>query len=178
MPMRPERFGCQGGATLVEVVIAIVVLGVGIATLLSVGLLTTRHSADPMIAQQANAVARSYLEEALLHNFCDPDFSTDCPSACTANACTTCVAGGAETRPNFDDVCDYQGLADTSGAVDQNGNPVTGLEAFNVTMGVDDNPGLNGLQGALGQVVRVDVRVTHDTLTDIDVRLSAYKANY
>lgn len=160
--------GDANGFSLVEVVIAIVVLSVGLISLLSVFLVNVRHSADPLALEQANAVAQAYMEEILLKAFCDPnDFSSDCPAACSAAACGACsgstVSGGAaENRSSFDDVCDYDGLADSGGALDQTGAAVPGLDAYNVTVSVDDNAVLNGLSGAAGQVLAVTVNVSHD----------------
>lgn len=174
----------QGGVTLIELVIAIVVLAVGVGTLLSVLLQTTRHSADPEVTQQASAIARSYLEEVLEKAFCDPnDFSTDCPASCTSAACATCSGATIdgvtpESRPSYDDVCDYAGLADLNGARDESGAAVPGLAAFNVRVTVSDSDALNGLTGAAGRILRVEVDVTHDTLTDVHVTLGAYRANY
>ena len=161
---------------LVVVMVILSVVGLGMLILIHN---TTKSSADPQFIQQANSIARSYLEEALLRPFCDPDFSTDCPSACLVNACTAC--GGVEgSRSLFDDVCDYDGLSDASGAVDQTGTAITGLEAFNVSVAVDDTVtiGTPALSGGAGQVVLVNVSVSHDDNQAVNVTLSGYRANY
>lgn len=164
------------GFTLIELVVSIVVLSIGVTTFLTLILQTTRDSPDAMIQEQAYAIAQSYMEEILSQPFCDPDFSTDCRANCTANACTTCsLAEGS--RNLFDDVCDYDGLSD-NGAEDFNG-PIAGLSGYNVDVTVDDSGAtLNGLSSATGQVVRIDVRVRHDTFTDLDATLKAYMSNF
>ncbi|MCZ6503458.1 MAG: prepilin-type N-terminal cleavage/methylation domain-containing protein [Gammaproteobacteria bacterium] len=165
------------GFTLVELVVSIVVLGISVTTFLTLVLQTTRDSPDAMIQEQAYAIAQSYMEEILSQPFCDPDFSTDCRTDCTAStACTTCsLAEGS--RNQFDDVCDFNGLSN-NGAEDFNG-AITGLSAYNVDVTVDDSGvTLNGLSSASGQVVRIDVRVRHDTFTDLDATLKAYMANF
>lgn len=172
------------GFTLVETVIAIVILGIGVSTVLSLILTNIRHSADPMVIEQANAIAQSYLEEVMLKPFCDPnDFSGHCPADCGSAACAGCSGstsgdGGPETRASFDDVCDYQGLADNAGALDNRGAPVPGLEAYNVAVTVDDGTSLNGLSGAAGQVLGVSVVVTHDDMSAVDVTLQGYRSNF
>jgi MSHA pilin protein MshD len=173
----------QAGISLLETVIAIVVIGIGLTSTLVPILLEVRHSADPMLVQQANAVAQSYLEEVLLKPFCDPnDFGADC-AACTSAACGACTGvtlagGGAESRGTYDDVCDYDGLADLAGARDQTGGALAGLADYRVRVAVDDTALLNGLAGVLGQVLRVDVQVVHASRADVDVRLSGYRSNH
>jgi MSHA pilin protein MshD len=171
------------GFTLMELVLVIVILGLGAVSFLILVNQTARHSIDPMLRQQAHAVAQSYLEEVLLNAFCDPDLSTDCPAFCTGanNACTACTAAEAN-RSLFDDVCDYDGIAD-AGARDRADNPVAGLEDFNVSVSVDDGSDgspviLNGLSSGSSRVLRIDVNVTHGNVPDIDLTLSGYRANY
>jgi MSHA pilin protein MshD len=47
----------QAGLSLIELVMFIVIVGVAVAGVLSVMNVTTRHSADPMIRKQAQAIA-------------------------------------------------------------------------------------------------------------------------
>lgn len=169
--------------TLIELVISIVIISIALTAILSVMSYTTARSADPMLRQQANAIAQSYLEEILLRPFCDPnDFSTDCVANCTTSACSGCSGatvegGGPETRATYDDVCDYGGLSD-NGARDQHGTPVGALGAYNIGVTVDDAATLNGLNGASGQVVLVTVAVSHATQGNVRVSLSGYRTNY
>jgi len=178
---RANRYGC--GFTLIELVISITVLALGAVAFLLLVNQATRHSIDPLVRQQAHALAQSYLEEVLLNTFCDPDVTDDCPNACTVSACgsASCTAADPGGRPVFDDVCDYDGIDDTSGPVDQNGDPLAPaiLGAYNVGVEViDTGIDLNGLDSDAGQVVRVDVIVTHDNFTDLNITLSGYKANF
>jgi len=167
----------RNGFTFIELVIAIVVLSIGAVTFLNLILNMTRDSIDPVIQEQAYAIAQSYMEEILTQPFCDPDISADCRTDCTvSNACTTCNNTEA-SRSLYDDVCDYNGLSDT-GAEDYYG-PITGLTSYLVDVTVDDNGvTLNGLSSATGQVVRVDVRVRYSGSPDLDATLSAYKVNF
>ncbi len=157
-----ENRSRQRGATLVELVISIVVIGVAVAGVVTVFSQNVGHSADPMLQEQAVAIAEAYMEEITLKPFSDPD---------TGNVCTDFEAN----RADFDDVCDYNGLTDT-GAHDQGGGPpVTGLEQYNVTVAVAGDA-LNGITAA--NALRVDVRVTHASIPLVDVRLSGYRTNY
>ena len=146
--------GNQYGFTLIELVIAIVVLAVGASAMITLINASTRASIDPAVRQQAHALAQSYLEEILLNSFCDPDVSNDCPATCVSSACGACTAGDAGGRPAFDDVCDYDAINDTSGPVDQNGNPIAPaiLGRYNVDVNVIDSGfTLSGLDSDSGQ---------------------------
>jgi MSHA pilin protein MshD len=170
-----QKISTNTGFTLIELIITVVVLGIGATAFTMLIIQTTRGSVDPLLRVQANAIAQSYLEEILAQSFCDPNFSNDCPNDCTANACSTCTIpdGG---RPNFNDICDYQGLID-AGARDRNGAPISGLGSYNVSVTVDDSASLGGLLGGAGQVIRVDVDVTHTGLPG-PVGLSGYRVNF
>lgn len=179
-----NRFGCplrprQQGLTLIELVVTIVIVAVASSAVLLVLSDTTRRSADPMLQQQAGAIAQAYLEEILLKPFCDPALSADCPAQCSvANLCSNPACHQPEAdRALFNDVCDYHGLVDV-GARDQNGLALPGLEAYTVAVEVVDGAGaqLNGLSGAAGQVLLVNVQVSHPSADA--VLLSGYRANY
>ena len=96
MTREHDRLTPQSGVTLIELIVTIVVLGVALTGVLMAVQFTTRHSADPMIAHQAAAIADSYLEEVLLKAYADPDGN-----------------GTGEVRSTFDDVEDFNGLVDS-----------------------------------------------------------------
>lgn len=176
------------GFTLIELILAIVILSIGAIAFIRLISQTTASSIDPVIREQANAIAQSYLEETLLNPFCDPDVTTSCPVFCSVdNACGVCSNfEGLLNRNLFDDVCDYGNINDNNGAIDQNGGAViNGLEAFNIRITVIDTgitlqgePSANTLSSATGQVMRIDVNVTHDTFLTLDYTLSGYKSNF
>jgi len=111
MTVRLKR---QRGTTLVELILSMVIISIALVGILSVINLTVSHSADPVVEYQALAIAESYLEEISLQAY----------------------SGTASTdRSNFDDVDDYNGLSD-AGVRDQQGNAVTGLSQYTVTVTV------------------------------------------
>ncbi|QKT03645.1 prepilin-type N-terminal cleavage/methylation domain-containing protein [Ectothiorhodospiraceae bacterium 2226] len=143
----------QRGLTLVELIIAIVVMGVAVSGVLLVFTTTVARSADPMIQQQAGAIAEAYMEEVLLRPF----------------------TVGPETgvRANFDDIFDYDGLDEPP--TDQFGNAL-GLAGYNVRVEVTADPseGLGGIPGS--DVARIDVKVSHTS--GHSVQLTGYRTNY
>src|SRR3954466_2993315 len=102
------------GVSLLELIIAIAIVGIALAGAVSVFVVTTQHSADPMSQEQAQLVAEAYLDEILLKKFYDPDTGTVCTG-------TT----GGETRPTYDNVCDYNGLSEQP--TDQFGTAIPGV---------------------------------------------------
>lgn len=108
------------GSTLIELIITIVIISIALTGILSVVNLTTSHSADPMVQQQAIAIADSYLEEIMLLPItANPDVS---------------VAGD---RSTFDNIDDYNGLNDV-GVKDQNGNTIANLQNYSVNVAISN----------------------------------------
>ena len=161
---RGPQLGSERGVTLIELTLAIVVIGIALAGTLLVMRSTTSHSADPMILHQGIAIAEAYVEEIFLKPFYDPDLGA---------GGGTCPAAEA-SRDLYDNVCDYNGLNDV-GAEDQDGNVIAGLERYTVDVTVDTTSTLNTLAGST-IVIRIDVQVTHPDTEDFT--LSAYRTNY
>ena len=148
----------QGGFTLIEMVLAIAVIGISLSGLVATLNLLQARSSDPLWHVQAVAIAESYLEEVLQQAYLDPDDSALCPEP-------------EALREQYDNICDYDGL-DDSGARDPFGTPRAGLEAYRVQVSIAFDAELNELAGA-GDVLRADVRVSSE-LTDII--LSGYRS--
>jgi len=65
----------QVGATLVELILSIVIISTALAGVLGVINITVLHSADPIVQQQAIAIAESYIEEITALPVVDPDLT-------------------------------------------------------------------------------------------------------
>lgn len=154
--MRAQGQSSQCGATLVELLVSIVIVGIAAATILGVLAATTGASADPMIRHQASAIAEAYLEEVLLRSFDDPD-----------------GVDGEANRADFDDLDDYDGLTDV-GARDQFGNAIAGLDAYTVTVSVNASGALPSVPA--GDALRIDVNVSRGS--DINLLLSGYRTRF
>lgn len=146
----------QSGTTLIELVIAIVIISIASSAILTVFTTTVGSSADPMIRHQAVAIAEAYLEEIALRSFADPD-----------------GVDGEASRDLYDDVDDYNGLVD-AGAHDQFGNPLAGLEDYTVTVAVTASSALPSI--ASTDLFLISVTITH--AANIDFTVSAYRANF
>ncbi len=168
----------QRGFTLIELIIFIVVVSAGLAGILSVMNTVVKSSADPMVRKQSIAIAESLLEEILLKEWKDPIDGINGSTICTL------ATAMANNRGPWNDVCDYNGYTST-GILDLLGNPVAGLENYNIspvavvtpgdgtaaaTAYATDNPAMYGI-GAK----RITVSVTGPQGT---ISLTGYRANY
>lgn len=140
----------QRGFTLIEIIIFIVVVGAGLAGILSVMNTVVASSADPLVRKQALAIAESLLEEILLKAYCDP--STVNTSGTIITSPPTCVfpdSAAAASRAVYDKVSDYNGYATAGGVVDVNGAPSAGLGSYNIASVAVDCVGSVGAAAAV-----------------------------
>ena len=152
----------RSGLTLVEMVISISILSVGLVGTLQVVRVVGGASADPMIRQQVGAIADAYLTEVLMKDFHDPNLGA------AGGVCPTPEA----SRSLYDNVCDYDGTDDV-GARDALDSAIPSLASYRVRVDVDTGDSLGGLSGP-ADLLRVDVRVTYSTNTDLTV--SGYRS--
>ena len=149
----------QLGATLIEMVVSILIISVTLTSVMMVITQIGRSSADPMIRTQATAIAQAYMDEILVQALDDPDGAE---------------SGGAEpgeTRANFDDVSDYNGLADSDGARDQMDAAIAGLDGYNVDVTVSAAT-IGGYPAK-----RIQVQVGFDGDPNLLVPIVAYRMN-
>ncbi|OAI11049.1 hypothetical protein A1359_15235 [Methylomonas lenta] len=144
------RLKKQHGVTLVELILTMVIISVALVGILAVINLTVSHSADPLVNQQAIAIAESYLEEILLQNY-------------SGNTSTN--------RADFDDVDDYNNLLD-NGAHDQQGTAITNLNQYTVSVSVAAPTVL------AGSVNAKQITVSVSGLGVSNLSLVGYKADY
>jgi len=142
------------GFTLIELVMAIVILAAALSGVLLVINQNTAKSGDPVITTQAQAVAQSYLEEIMLQAYSDPDGSD-----------------AGESRATYDDVDDYDGLTD-NGARDQFGSAITSLADYTVSVSV----AVTTLGATAAKLVTVTAGRSGNTKSN--VTLSAYRTNF
>ena len=149
MSTAPRSYrAAQQGVTLIELVIAIALIGVAAAALITALATLTGRSVDPLRRSQATAIAEAYLEEILAKPFTDPSLDPTTGAACPGVA--------PANRADWDNICDYSGLPDTV-VRDQTGTAIGGLSDYQVAVASSQAAG----QGiAAADVLRVDVTVT------------------
>ncbi|PCJ18496.1 MAG: prepilin-type cleavage/methylation domain-containing protein [Gammaproteobacteria bacterium] len=152
----------NSGFSLVELVMAISLMAIAMAGLMSAYANTVKRSADPMIMQQGLIIAESLMEEILLQPFLDPASGTACPSA-------------PGSRTDFNNVCDFNGYSSAT-IKDQGGTSYSQLSNFSIAVSVS-----NSAAGELGAVptaslLRIDVTVSN--ALNSTVKLIGYKAKF
>jgi len=186
----------QGGISLVELIIFIIIVSVGVAGILSVMNVTVMHSAEPMLRKQAVAIAESLLEKSNSSpsTWCDPDDA----NATTATGAADCAHQGrgtearggvcrpgssarAATRMSMAAIprsitstittsLPWRGYAASTTALPLLPN----LGDYNANVSISEVGAAFGL--AAGDALRIDVQVTGPGGTDIT--LSGYRFRY
>lgn len=146
------------GFSFVELVISIVVIGIAVTGLLLVFTQTVASSADPLIRQQALAIAEAYLEEVISKHYDDPDGAAD--------------VGG---RAGWDDIGDYDGLTGAPTRPDGSTVGLDGLSTYTVSVTVSAPLAL-GPGGNTAVAREVIVSVSHGGSTILS--LSSFRTDY
>jgi MSHA pilin protein MshD len=138
----------QRGFTLIELVVFIVIVGVGLAGIILVMNTVVKSSADPIVRKQALALADGIVEEILLKAY-----AQDASAAPGTN------------RATYDNVDDYNGLTQTSFS-----DWPPELSAYTVAIVVSAPLSLSGVT-----MKKISVTVARQGES---VSMTAYRANY
>ncbi|MDD5295937.1 MAG: type II secretion system protein [Rhodocyclaceae bacterium] len=183
----------QGGLSLIELLLFIVVVSVGLAGVMVTYRVTVKASADPMVRKQALAVAEALLTEIEQQPFtyCDPND----PNVGTAQSTAGCTGGAAasedqngaalagpmpatETRYSsttpFNNVADYGGFSMSPiYSVDDAATPIPGLTGYTASVAITRAGITFGLPS--DAVLRIAVRVVKQPA---DITLVGYRFRY
>ena len=145
------------GMTLIEMVMAIVIISVGLAGVLLAYTTVVKSSAEPMIRKQMLAIADEMMEEIALK-----------PFATAANAAPPACA-----RNTYNDIFDYNGYAAT-GICDIDGVPIPGLANYAVGVAVVAAP-LDTISSANAAKITVSAS---NTTTSETIQLTGWRTWY
>jgi len=181
------------GLTLIELVVAIVVVAVGITGVLIMLAQGYRASADPQFRIKAVELGQSYMDEIFTKRW---DENTPPGGGCVRPPNTNCTSGpnatcpggsgcgpdGGESRDDFDDVDDYDGLAEGEACGDgpllnADGDPRAGrYRNYCVAVDVVTSVGDELDSVAADDAKRIDIEVTAPD--DATTTFSAYRLNF
>jgi MSHA pilin protein MshD len=168
----------QAGFTLIELVIVIVLVGALMAGMTALFVSNVGHSHRPFLAQRTLAVANAMMDEILHKQWNE---ATPTGGGCVNSGSGSCPAGPAavvigndgESRANYDDIDDYNGL-NQSPPQDSSGTAMPGYSGFSVSVSVTQPAAAwNGVPAA--DVRLITVRVTSSSGETLS--LSAYRVN-
>lgn len=136
----------QRGFTMIEMIVAMVIIAVGLTGVLIVFQSSVRSSSDPLVNKQLLAVAEEMLEEIELRPY-------DATVGGTSSGCA---------RASFLRISDYNGYASSGQICDIDGVPIALLNGYSVNVSV----AVETWQGITAKKVSVTVRRSaNETLT-------------
>lgn len=147
--MRCKR---NGGWTLLEMIVAIVVIGVGLAGIVSAFSAAIRGSADPLVRKQLISLAEGMIEEVAQK-----------PWVAGPGTIAGC------NRTSADDLLDYQGY--NQGVCMPDGTGVAGLNGYAVTVQVVDVAG--GWEGVAARRITVTASLGNEQFA-----LTTWRSNW
>lgn len=149
----------QSGMTLVELIIAIVIINVGVMGVMLTFTTTVTSSVDPMIYKQMAAIADGMMEEIMLKPFA---------------AAAPAPAGGC-ARDTYNDIGDYNGY-NPGNICDISGANVASLSGYTIQVSVAQPvANFGGLPAAEVRQIVIDVGRTAGTQT---YRLTGWRTCY
>ena len=133
----------QTGVTLVELIIAIVIISIAsVALLTGLGFQTARN-VDPMIQSQAQMLASQYLKEVMAKSFFDPSAdprlspSVSRDDADDSAADNTASSANATNRLLFNNLFEYNNYNQPARELD--GTLIPALAGYQISIEIDDS---------------------------------------
>lgn len=161
------------GATLIELVMAISLVAIGLATLLNIFANSAARSSDALQQQQAIIIAEGFMEEVRLQPFFDPSVDPIINPTLDPVLSVPCAGTAPALRNQFNDVCDYNVYNVLGVTRFTDLTVIAGLENYRVHITVVASAFANLTNK---QAAKITVTVT--TPTGLAVLLESYRSSY
>lgn len=168
-PTSQPIFTRQGGATLVELIITIVIISIAIAGVVGAFSLIAGRSADPLNQTRAVALAQLYMDEILSRRYGD-----DTPPGGVPKQSGCSIVTEESQREDYDDVDDYNAINNASPANADGDSLGQAYSGFLVSVSVACAGGEVGLPG--DDAKRIDITISDPS--GQSYLFTAYRANY
>lgn len=160
----------QKGVTLIEMVITIVILGIALSALISSLSSGISQSATPLWESRSLELTQAYLDEILAMKF---DGTQPLGGGVVSGVCAISTDG--QSRANFDDVDDYDGLNDSPPQLIETSLDMSTYSDFSVLVSVScSGTELNLSDDAFAKRIVVTVNVPGGQSRSVAV----YKGNF
>jgi MSHA pilin protein MshD len=175
----------RSGFTLIELVIGIVVFSIALTLFTSLIVPQAIRSVDPIFQVRAAELGQSLINEITSKSFDEKSDRTGGETLCDATCIGSINLGpdSGESRANFDDVDDYNGLNVSDGNIKNSLNETTILngknlyQGFNLKVSVVYDAAMDGTADTVvGNTKLITVTVT--TPNDEDIIFSSFRSNY
>lgn len=165
----------QQGITLIELVLAIVIVSIALGAIIQSWSFAMAGSANPLLQHKSLKLAQMYSDEILSKRF---DETTPLGGGLATSISCPVSSGidtGESSRNLFDDVDDYQNLSE-SPPQDINGNNLSTYGGYQVSINISCISGEFGIVSS-NHIKRIDVTVTAPAAIN-SFSLAVYKANF
>lgn len=160
----------QKGVTLIEMVIAIVILGIALSALISSLSSGISQSATPLWESRSLELTQAYLDEILAMKF---DGTQPLGGGVVSGVCA--ISSDGQSRANYDDVDDYDGLNDSPPQLIETSLDMSTYSDFSVLVSVScSGTELNLSDDAYAKRIVVTVNVPGGQSRSVAV----YKGNF
>jgi MSHA pilin protein MshD len=146
----------QRGFTLIEMILAIVIISVAIAGTMAAFTQSTLGSADPIVRKQLLVVAEEIMEEIELKPYANTPTIAKVTSGCA--------------RTGFYQVDHYQNYTTTNQICDADGNVITDLNGYTLDVHV-----VGGTLGTITEALLITVKVTKGSES---ITLTGWRTKY
>lgn len=167
------------GFTLIEVIIGIVTLSIAFAVIINLLIPATKQSAGQIQQIRASELGQSLMNEIVAKAFDENSDMAGGAVRCgeSTTTCSTVMGSEGETRSQYDDVDDYNGLTLVQNSLAENLGTL--YQGFKVAISVCNDSNYNGVcDGSDNNKTAKLITISITDPIDNTITFSTYRANF